>query len=380
MEDKKSSCREFLWQELFMFYTSSPQQVANLVLTTGLAPTVNPLSSLMAQAIERAAQLGPDFAVDRQKLQALRDRLAEERFHLAVLGQFKRGKSTLLNALLGEALLPTSVVPLTAIPTFLRPGPNLQARIVYQNGHNPDTFSATQPAELREILTRFVTETGNPHNQREVAHVDISHPAHLLSRGVVLIDTPGIGSTLRHNTEATLNFLPQCDAALFLVSADPPLTEAEVEFLKEVQTKVTRLFFILNKVDYLTAAERQTILSFFKKTLQEQVGLANPEPIFCISARQGLEARQSDNSQLWASSGLAEVENHLVQFLVSDKTAVLQTALAGKMINLLADITLRLRLTIRSLHLPLDNWTIAGSFLNKNWPRLNSSDLQLTMY
>ena len=53
--------------------------------------------------------------------------------------------------------------------------------------------------------------------------------------GQVLIDTPGIGSTFRHNAQATLNFLPQCDAALFLVSADPPITEVEVDFLKEVR-------------------------------------------------------------------------------------------------------------------------------------------------
>lgn len=322
-------------------------------ITAGQAPTTPLLSSLLAQAVEQVAQLGPEFNAGRQKLQELHDRLAEERFHLAVLGQFKRGKSTLLNALLGEALLPVSVVPLTAIPTFLHPGPNLQARIVYQNGHSPETFSPRQPGELTTILARFVTEEGNPHNQRNVAYVEVYHPAPLLRRGVVLIDTPGIGSTFRHNTEATLNFLPQCDAALFLVSADPPLTEVEVEFLKEVRAKVARLFFILNKVDYLNAAEQQAAHSFLKKVLREQVGLANPEPIFCVSARQGLEARQTDNPQLWQQSGLVELEERLLHFLVLDKTEVLQTALARKAVDLLAEALMRLRLIIRSLQLPL---------------------------
>jgi GTP-binding protein EngB required for normal cell division len=307
----------------------------------------------LAQAVEQVTNLGTEFNAGRQKLQELHDRLAEERFHLAVLGQFKRGKSTLLNALLGEALLPTSVVPLTAIPTFLFPGSTLQARIVYRNGHGPETFNPRQPGELTTVLARFVTEEGNPHNQRNVAHVEVFHPAPLLRQGVVLIDTPGIGSTFRHNTEATLNFLPQCDAALFLVSADPPLTEVEVEFLQEVRAKVARLFFILNKVDYLNAAEQQAALSFLKTVLQEQVGLDNPEPIFCISARQGLEARQTDNLPLWERSGLVELEQHLLHFLVSDKTNVLQTALVGKAVDSLADMVMRLRLTIRSLQLPL---------------------------
>jgi predicted GTPase len=65
----------------------------------------------------------------------------------------------------------------------------------------------------------------------------------------VLIDTPGIGSTHRHNTGMTLRFLPQCDAALFLVSADPPITEVEVAFLIEVRNRVQDLFFVMNKMD-----------------------------------------------------------------------------------------------------------------------------------
>lgn len=134
----------------------------------------------------------------------------------------------------GEALLPTSVVPLTAIPTFLYPGLKLQARIVYQNGHSPDTFSPRQPGELTTILAWFVTKEGNPHNQRNVAYVEVYHPAPLLRRGVVLIDTPGIGSTFR----------------------------------------------------------------------------------------QGLEARQTGNSQLWELSGLVGLEERLLNFLVLDKTEV----------------------------------------------------------
>ncbi|MDN5344604.1 MAG: hypothetical protein PWQ18_715 [Clostridia bacterium] len=91
----------------------------------------------------------------------------------------------------------------------------------------------------------------------KLSQVEVFYPSPLLSKGVVLIDTPGIGSTFRHNTEATLNFLPQCDAALFLVSADPPITEVEVEFLKAVRSRVTHLFFILNKVDYLNLEQNQ---------------------------------------------------------------------------------------------------------------------------
>ncbi len=317
------------------------------------AEGVATLPELLNQAIERVTRFGPEYAGDGQKLQELRQRLAEERFHLAILGQFKRGKSTLLNALLGDDLLPTSVVPLTAMPTFIRSGPKLAVRVTYQNGRPADTLTGRSAETLTDYLAEFVTEEGNPHNQRGVAYVELLHPAPLLRRGVVLIDTPGIGSTFRHNTEATLNFLPQCDAALFLISADPPITEVEVEFLREVRSRVTRLFFILNKADYLTPAERQTTLSFLQKVLEEQIGFDRFEPIFCVSARQGIQARQSNDAELWLQSGLAEIENHLLNFLVTDKSEVLHRALAHKAYAVLTEVMLHLQLAIRSLQLPL---------------------------
>ena len=84
---------------------------------------------------------------------------------------------------------------------------------------------------MREKLTAFVTEEANPRNVLNVARVDVFLPAQLLERGVVLIDTPGVGSTHRHQTAAADAVLPECDAALFVVSADPPITEIEIDYL-----------------------------------------------------------------------------------------------------------------------------------------------------
>jgi hypothetical protein len=297
--------------------------------------------------------LAPQFAEDLKKLVFLAERLDEGRFHLAVLGQFKRGKSTLLNALLGEWLLPASVVPLTAIPTFLQYGPELIARVSYHDDRAAEEFHGKSTEELHEILHGFVTEEGNPSNRLGVLQVEISHPAPILKHGVVLIDTPGIGSTFTHNTEATLNFLPQCDAALFVVSADPPLTEVEAQFLKDVRSRVSRLFFIFNKVDYLNDDEKKACLEFLGRVLREKIGLNDDSPVFCVSARQGLEGKVFDKPDLWMQSGLEEVENHLIGFLVSEKTSTLRQALGRKVRDLLEDVVMRLRLGIRSLRMPL---------------------------
>jgi hypothetical protein len=310
---------------------------------------------LLGEAIKSADELGAPFASDKEKLTLLRTRLDEGRFHLAVLGQFKRGKSTLLNAFLGEALLPTSVVPLTAIPTFLQYGPEIRMRVSFLEERPAKEFSANSLEVCVEILQGLVTEEGNPRNRLGVLQVEISHPAPILQHGVVLIDTPGIGSTFTHNTEATLSFLPQCDAALFVVSADPPLTEVEAEFLKEVNSRVSRLFFIFNKVDYLNEHERDAALTFFKKVLAEKIGATNDYPVFCVSARRGLDAKRFDDSQLWTESGLHEVEDHLVCFLASEKANALREALGRKVRDVLEDVIMRLRLSIRSLQMPLQD-------------------------
>jgi GTP-binding protein EngB required for normal cell division len=335
---------------------------------------------LVGKALKKVDDLGAEFSTAKDKLLSLRARLEEGRFHLAVLGQFKRGKSSLLNAFLGQALLPTSVVPLTAIPTFLQLGPEIRLRVCYQDGRAAQEFSGETAQEIADILQGFVTEEGNPENRLGVLEVEIFHPAPILQHGVVLIDTPGIGSTFTHNTEATLNFLPQCDAALFVISADPPLTEVEAEFLREVKSRVARLFFIFNKVDYLNEQERDVALSFFKKVLIENLGADDDYPIFCVSARRGLDAKLLDDPELWSQSGLHEVENHLICFLASEKAKALRDALGQKVRDVMEDVVLRLRLLIESLQMPLEDLEqrlqiFAQELKNAERERLAAQDL-----
>jgi len=310
------------------------------------------LPDLLRDASERVGVLGAEFEADRDRLDGLRQRLQEERCHLAVLGQFKRGKSTLINALLGAPVLPAAVVPLTSIPTFLHGGEQLTARVVFGTSKPDEQFAGSESDGLAEFLEKFVTEEANPHNRLGVEQVEVTYPAAVLRQGLALIDTPGIGSTFRHNTEATLNFLPQCDAALFVVSADPPVTEVEIEFLKHVRSKLARVFFILNKVDYLDADERLTAVAFLQRMLREQAGFESPV-IFCASARQGLNARQDQDAAGWQRSGMAEIEHRIVEFLLNEKTDVLNHAISRQADDILAGVQSRLELTRRSLHLPL---------------------------
>jgi GTP-binding protein EngB required for normal cell division len=318
--------------------------------TTILVP--ENLAEILKNERWRFEKMDAPFSLHAQQLDDLEKRLLLGRFHLAVLGQVKRGKSSLLNALLGEDLLPSSVIPLTAIPTFIQYGEKRLLRVRYNYSH-PDLILKGEPTKwLNKQLMEFVTENANPHNEKGVLQVEITHPAAIL-RDVVLIDTPGIGSTYRHNTMATMNFLPQCDAAVFLVSADPPITELEVEFLKEIKNRVAQLFFVLNKVDYLTEAERDMALKFYRDVLTRDAGIDPGTRIFAISARKGLQAKDAGDAQQWEESGLSEVSDYLIAFLAHEKSRVLKEAIGRKALDIFNNVHLQIELEIRALELPL---------------------------
>ena len=311
------------------------------------------LPAFLQEAGQRVGALGVEFEADRGRLDGLRQRLREECCHLAVIGQFKRGKSTLVNALLGAPVLPTSIVPLTSIPTFLHGGEQLAARVLFENGRAEERFSGPDAEALAEFLARFVTESANPHNRLGVRVVEATCPAPVLGKGVALIDTPGIGSTFRHNTEATVNFLPQCDAALFVVSADPPITEVEVEFLKLAHRNLARVFFILNKVDYLDADERRTAVAFLQQVLSEQVGLPSPPPIFSALGTPGPGGQTEPRFRSLAMQRDGGDRTSDRRFLLAEKTDVLNIALRRQTSDILADAQRRLKLTLHSLQMPV---------------------------
>lgn len=147
------------------------------------------------------------------------ERIEQNRLFLVVLGQFKRGKSSLINALIGDDLLPTAAVPLTSVVTKIVHGPQKQAVISFRDGSRQEVPAAS--------LSHYITEEGNPQNEKQVEAAEVSHPSPYLAKGLVIVDTPGVGSLYRHNTEVTYSFLPNADAVIFVLSADQPLSEGE---------------------------------------------------------------------------------------------------------------------------------------------------------
>lgn len=208
----------------------------------------------------------------------------EEPIDVAVLGQFKSGKSSLLNAVLGEDVFPVGAVPVTAVITRAAAGPERVVRVTHLDG------SVEEAAPDR--LAEFVTEAGNPGNRRRVTAADVLTPAMARWPGLRLVDTPGLGSVLTHNTEATRAWMPNVAVALVTISAERPLADEDRRLLEEARRTAPRIVVVLTKVDLLTDADRAEVTAFLDRALREHLGADVPVLPFSCRVEPGRWARQ----------------------------------------------------------------------------------------
>jgi hypothetical protein len=233
------------------------------------------------ELLERLARLADESGVAGVAGEArhLAQRVAEGRFHVACVGQFKRGKSTLLNALVGRAVLPVGVVPVTSAITLLRWGDAESARVVKSDG-------SVEAIALGD-LAAFVAEEHNPENEKGVAAVEVGLPSPLLASGMCLVDTPGLGSVFAGNTEVTRRFVPHVDAALVVLGGDPPISGEELDLVAAVTKETPELVFVVNKADRLGDDDLRAARAFAARVLEKRLGRP-PGLLFEVSALERL--------------------------------------------------------------------------------------------
>ena len=231
--------------------------------------------STLATALNSLATLGTDR--DREQLLALLDRLDAARLRVLVVGEAKRGKSTLINALLGRDVLPSGVTPLTAVATTVRHGDDSRIEVAFLDGH--------EEKHPLTALADFVTEVRNPRNQRMVAGVTAYLDAPVLAGGVELVDTPGTGSVFEWDTETAHEALRSMDGAVFMLTADPPVSASERNLLGNVAALSVTTFAVLNKADHLDEAGLAEAVEFTRRVLGEA---GHPGTVYPMSARAAL--------------------------------------------------------------------------------------------
>jgi GTP-binding protein EngB required for normal cell division len=259
------------------------------------------------KALEDLAALGTDR--DREQLAALRDRLAAARLRVLVAGEAKRGKSTLINALVGRPVLPSGVTPLTAVVTTVRYGADCHAEVRFADGHEEKYPLAA--------LDDLVTERGNPRNRRGIAAVTAFVDAPVLAGGVELVDTPGTGSVYQWDTDAAHQALETMDAAVLVLTADPPVSASERDLLAKIGDLSVTTFAVLNKADHLDAAGLAEAAEFTSRVLAEAGHTGRVYPMSARAAREtgegaaggdpGFAAFAADFSAYLASRGRCDL-------------------------------------------------------------------------
>jgi len=245
---------------------------------------------------------------------------------VAVVGRFKAGKSSFLNSVIGADLMPVAALPVTAIVTRLRYGPRDRAVLRRQDG-------GEQEVPLTG-LAEYVTEQQNPGNAKGVAIVDVELAALRPYRGIRLVDTPGLGSVFAHNTRTSMEWLPRVGAAMLAVSIDQPLSEYDIDLLRELAKHTPEISILLTKADLVSEKELADVVRF----VSEQIGKAvdSRVRVLAYSVRSGYEALRKKVHEYLLQHVSArheeksqEIIRHKLRTLVAGCRAYLRMALSA---------------------------------------------------
>ena len=262
------------------------------------------------------------FALDQEqeetaaRIEALRAKAADRVFRVAVAGEFSTGKSALINALLGEELLPTGLEACTAVVTRIRralPGEEPGVSVRFRKSG----LERVDRDQLREHLT-FEGKAGDDAPLEAV----VALPAGtLLDHGIELVDTPGVNDPDARGEQVTLGFLPQADAIIFLTHAARAFKESELEFLRDRigDQDRDRVLFVVNACDLLEEKEDFDDLRSRAATVLGE--LFESPRVHLASARDGLRARQDREADGWGASGMQSFSEDLDRLLTQERGA-----------------------------------------------------------
>lgn len=282
--------------------------------------------------IEKAAQALEVEAIVNAVRQTLQE-MERERFNVVVVGEFSRGKSTFINALLGKRVLPSSPTPTTAVLSKITYRKEPCYNLHYRDGR-PARIITEQ--EFHSIVAPEEPLPGDAEGEAEyrlqveqlgaVAYADIGYPAALCQGGIEIVDTPGTNDLDAAREEITYRFIPQSDAAIMLLSAKMPLAETEMNFIRDriIASDIQKIFLVVNFKDALKSDnDRQKVMGYIEERIQRVI----PEPrLYMLSAKQTLQNRRQQGGEdvkgataEFDQTGFMAFEQALGEFLERDR-------------------------------------------------------------
>ncbi|PJF43869.1 MAG: hypothetical protein CUN55_06865 [Phototrophicales bacterium] len=252
--------------------------MTSIVLEGPIAELREQEIQLLFDIAEEIAKQGAEAEEDRQRLKLSASDLRDMFFMVVIVGEFNAGKSTFVNALLGDEILPTGITPTTEVIEIIRYGDKSKKPVMKEQ----DAI-------------------------REWTHPNTGAP------GVVIVDTPGTGSVFAKHERIAKQFLSRSDLVLFIMSAKKAFAQTEKLYLELARDYGKKIILIVNQIDLLDKQERKEVEAFVRQQISEMMNIE--PPIFTVSAKQALQKRSgglfSRNSG--DDSGMDAIRSYLNQ-------------------------------------------------------------------
>jgi len=308
----------------------------------------------MTAYLERLRFYAEQVGLDTREIAEI-DRVLERSrsstFVVAVVGEFKRGKSTFINALLGRAVLPSDVLQATAAINRVRYGPRESVQVIYRPGDNGQVHTEQVPVEqLADYVTKLTDEAAE--RATRIDQAIVTFPLPFLEQ-TEIIDTPGLNDS-HEMSEVTYRVLPEADAAIMLVTAVAPFGQTEAAFLNFLLAHdVGRVNFVVNQIDKIrkpgdkeriiasitdriresTQGKAEELFGVGSEAYQRHLQRIGSIQIFGVSSREALGGRTSADAERLSRSGFIELETALKDFLSRQRGALRLKILVDRIVG-----------------------------------------------
>lgn len=296
-----------------------------------------------------------EISLVSKELKEIEDKLRIAKPHIVVIGLFKRGKSSLINALLDHKIAPVAVTPVTSVITFFEYGEDFKAEIVFEN-------DAKEWIKIDQI-EEFVSEELNPANVKKVKYVKVYLPDKLLE-SIVLVDTPGLGSLYEHNSEVSTSFIPKIDAAVFVLSADLPISKADGEFLKTVSSRIPEIIFVINKSDLLDKDEMAKICNYNLSEITKITGRSKEN--LTVHTTSGKKYFQEKEKKGKDDSGVVKLRQALMGMALANGETMVKHSVKERLKDLVEYSEGLLSLQLTTLKMPVEDLKAEQRMLNSS--------------
>ncbi len=298
------------------------------------------------------------------------ERNKNDSFNVAIVGEFKRGKSTIINALLGKSIIPADVLPCSATFNKVVYGTEPYVTIEYKDGRKEDISIDKLP----EYVTKLDAESEA--KSATVKEATVHYPTEYCRNNVNIIDTPGLNDSA-DMTEVTLNAIPQSDVSVFVIMANSPFSQSEADFLenKMLVSNVGKIVFAVTGIDRLRGDSKERIVDYVRERIHEYI-IARAEKVYgkdsdeyknCLnklgeirvvglSGYQALKAKTNNDTELLKESNFLAFEQEISKIITEDRGAIILNMLANKVITSSGEILKAIQLKDNALMLHEDEF------------------------